>query len=105
MRRKDKKVWIKDMAAQRMVRLFDLADESFDEDPGLSKRYVFLARRIGMRHRVRMPSHLKRRICNSCGAYLVPGASCRVRVRSSRVVTTCMECGHHKRIPYHKAGN
>jgi len=105
MRRKDKKVWIKDMAAQRMVRLFDLADESFDEDPGLSKRYVFLARRIGMRHRVRMPSYLKRRICKGCGAYLVPGVSCRVRMRSGRVVTTCMECGHHKRIPYHKAGS
>ncbi len=88
-----------------MVRLFDLADESFDEDPGLSKRYVFLARRIGMRHRVRMPSHLKRRICKCCGAYLIHGASCRVRVRSGRVVTTCMECGHSKRIPYHTAGS
>ncbi|MDF1532798.1 MAG: ribonuclease P [ANME-2 cluster archaeon] len=104
MRRKDKKVWIRDMAAQRMVRLFDLADESFGDDPDLSRRYVFLARRIGMRHRVRMPFHLKRRICKGCGAYLVPGASCRVRVKDARVVTTCLECGYHRRIPFYKAG-
>lgn len=87
-----------------MVCLFDLADESFDKNPALSKRYVFLARRISMRHRVRIPSHLKRRICKGCGAYLVPGANSRVRARSGRVVTTCLECGHYKRIPYHKAG-
>ncbi|MCL7416122.1 MAG: ribonuclease P [ANME-2 cluster archaeon] len=103
MRRKDKKVWIRDMAAQRMVRLFDLAEESFEKNPDLSERYVLLARRIGMRHRVRMPSHMNRRICKGCGAYLVPGASCRVRVRSGRVVTTCIKCGHHKRIPYRSA--
>ncbi|HIH86792.1 MAG TPA: ribonuclease P, partial [Methanosarcinales archaeon] len=77
MRRNDKKVWIRDMAAQRMVRLFDLAEVSFDDDPGLSKRYVSLARRIGMRHRVRLPPHLKRKVCKRCGAYLVPGTSCR----------------------------
>ncbi len=100
MRRKDRKVWIKDMAAQRMVRLFDLAEESFDVDPDLSKRYVLLARRIGMRHRVRMPAYLKHKVCKGCGAYLVPGASCRVRVRGGRVVTTCLECGKSSRRPF-----
>jgi ribonuclease P protein subunit RPR2 len=100
MRRKDRKLWIRDMAAERMVRLFDLAEESFDNDPGLSKRYVFLARRIGMRHRVRLPPHLKRKVCKGCGTYLVPGASCRVRIRGSRVITTCLECGKSSRRPF-----
>lgn len=100
MRRRDRKVWIRDMAAQRIKRLFDLADETFKEDPGMSKRYVFLARKMGMRHRVRMPAHLKRKVCKGCGAYLVPGSSIRVRLRGGRVVTTCMDCGYCMRIPY-----
>lgn len=100
MRRKDRKVWIRDMAAERMVRLFDLAEESFDNDPVLSKRYVFLARRIGMRHRVRLPPHLKHRVCKGCGAYLVPGTSCRVRIKDRRVITTCLECGRSSRRPF-----
>jgi len=74
--RKDRKLWIRDIAAERIVRLFDLAEESFDNDSGLSKRYVFLARKIGMRHRVGLPPHRKRKVCKRCGTYLVPGASC-----------------------------
>ena len=88
------------MAFQRIQRLFDLAEESFDKDPALSKRYAFLARKISMRHRIRIPGELKRRVCKECGAFLVPGANCRVRTKEHRVVATCLECGRHMRIPY-----
>jgi ribonuclease P protein subunit RPR2 len=98
--RKHKKAWIRDMAAQRIQRLFNLAAESFEKDPELSKRYVFIARKIGMRHRVRIPKELKRRVCKECGTFLVPGANCMVRTRGCRIVTTCLECECHMRIPY-----
>lgn len=88
------------MASQRIQVLFERAEEAFAEDPSLSNRYVLLAGKISMRHRVRIPAALKRRVCRKCGAFLVPGASCRVRLGDNRVVTTCLTCGRMMRIPY-----
>jgi ribonuclease P protein subunit RPR2 len=97
---KNRKTGIRDIATSRIKRLFELADEFFELDPNLSKRYVLLARKIGMRHRVRIPAELKRRVCKGCGAFLVPGANCRVRIRDYRIVTTCLECGRQIRRPF-----
>ncbi len=51
--------------------------ESFDNDHGLSKRYVFLARKMGVRHRVRLSSHLKQGVQRmrhlSCPRYKLQG--------------------------------
>lgn len=93
---------MKDMARQRIERLFDLAEKEFEKRPDRSNRYVQLARQIGMRHRVRIPTHLKRRMCRKCYSYLVPGANARVRLhgRGRYIVTTCLECGHQMRRPY-----
>jgi len=100
MRRKNKKEWIREMAHQRIRLLFELAEESFEKAPLLSNRYVLLAKKISMRHRIRMPRALKRRICKKCGVFLVPGSNSRIRIRDDRVVTTCLECGMIVRIPY-----
>lgn len=100
MRRKNKKAWIREMARQRIKLLFNLAEECFEKAPDLSNRYVLLAKKISMRHRIRMPRALKRRICKECGAFLVPGSNCRIRIRNDRVVTTCLACGMIMRIPY-----
>ena len=104
MQHKKRKVWIRDMAAQRIRQLFEMADEIFKQDPMMSKRYVYLARRMGMRHRVRIPAELKRRVCKECGAYLVPGANCRVRIKNNMIITMCMDCGRLMRKPYSKTG-
>ncbi|MDK2974773.1 MAG: ribonuclease protein subunit [Methanofollis sp.] len=87
------------IAEERITRLFALADETFRTDPARSNRYVALARRIGMRQRVRIPAELRFRFCRRCLAYLVPGASARVRVQHGKVIVTCLVCGHQKRYP------
>lgn len=87
------------IAQERIERLFALAEEVSRTDPARSKRYVTLARRIGMRQRVRIPAHLRIRFCRRCSAYLVPGASARVRVQHGKVIVTCLACGHQKRYP------
>jgi len=87
------------IAEERIARLFALADEAFKTDPSRSKRYVALARRIGMRQRVRIPADLRFRFCRRCSGYLVPGASARVRVQHGKVIVTCLVCGHQKRYP------
>ena len=90
------------VARERIERLFELADEVHDENPERAKRYVERAREIAQKERVRMPSHLKRRYCDSCGAYLVPGKNARVRLRSDNklVSARCLECGATARYGY-----
>ncbi len=100
MARKNRKKLIRDIAQQQIQRLFELADVISETRPELSDRYIHLAKQIGMRHRVRIPSHLKRRMCKHCGKYLVPGRTCRVRLNYARVVITCYACGKQIRYPY-----
>jgi ribonuclease P protein subunit RPR2 len=90
------------LARERIERLFELADEVHDEDPERAQRYVERAREIATSERVRIPSHLKRRYCDSCGAYLVPGRNARVRLRSDHelVSVRCLECGTTARYGY-----
>ncbi len=91
-----------DMAAQRIERLFRLAAEACRERPDLADRYVDIARRISMRHRVSIPGELKRHICKNCGGYLAPGVNARVRIDGRNVLITCQRCGGIKRYPYKK---
>ncbi|MEM2943052.1 MAG: ribonuclease P [Candidatus Bathyarchaeia archaeon] len=92
----------RDIAKQRIERLFTLAEDCFKESPILANRYVGLARRIGMKCRVRIPKPLRMRYCRVCGHFLVPGINSRVRTRpdsKGRVVVTCLNCGEIKRYP------
>jgi len=98
--RKKQKDWAKDMAYERILRLFELADMEFRKHPERSDRYVQLARRIGMRYRVRMPPELKHRICRHCHSYLVQGATARTRLQGTHISTTCLACGKQMRRPY-----
>ncbi|MCS7386895.1 MAG: ribonuclease P [archaeon GB-1867-005] len=93
---------IKDVALQRIIRLFELAEDVFLSNPKLADRYVELARRISMRCKVRIPRKWRKRFCHFCGAFLWPGINCRVRLRSNRmphIVITCLKCGRQMRFP------
>ncbi|MHA1733956.1 MAG: ribonuclease P protein component 4 [Promethearchaeota archaeon] len=95
---------MKVIAKERVEILFGLAERAFPTHPERAHRYVEIARRVAMSARVRIPRSLKRRVCHGCKRYLVPGANCRYRLqsgpgRASRVVLTCLECGHRTR--YH----
>jgi ribonuclease P protein subunit RPR2 len=87
------------IASERMAILFEEAERAARRnEPGLSDRYAGLARSIGMRYNVRLPSSVKRRACRKCGAFLVPGKNLRVRLRSGRTVWTCLKCGAISRM-------
>jgi ribonuclease P protein subunit RPR2 len=86
---------------QRIERLFELAEaEAIHEREQRSKRYIQLARAIGMRYRVRIPKHLKMRLCKGCYSFLIPGKNARVRLRGEYMTTTCLRCGQHMRRLY-----
>ncbi len=90
----------RDIALKRIRKLFAMAQGSTAENRDLSDRYVRLARRIGMRYQVSMPTDLRRRVCRGCESLLVPGRTARVRVASGRVSVTCLRCETVKRYPY-----
>lgn len=92
---------IKDIATARIERLFELAAVEYRSYPERSDRYVQLAKRIGMKYRLRLPSSLKRKVCRGCGSYLVSGNSSRTRLHGQYITTTCLKCGREMRIPYH----
>lgn len=91
----------KDLAMERIQRLFKLAESEYSSNPARSNKYVSLARKIGMRYLVRFPRELKVRFCKRCGGYLVPGDNCRIRLKGRYMVITCLKCGAIKRYPYH----
>ncbi|WP_406660531.1 ribonuclease P protein component 4 [Methanolobus sp. ZRKC3] len=98
--RKKKKTIAKDIALERITYLFSAAGDAYPLDPMRSNRYASLARRIGMRYRVSIPSELKRKICKKCNSFLVPGSNCRVRLSDGSIIITCLNCGAIKRYPF-----
>lgn len=89
-----------DLAKQRIGRLFAMAAEAYAKRPDLADRYVDIARRISMRHRVSIPRELKRNVCKECYSYLRPGSNARIRTDGQNVVITCLKCGGIRRYPY-----
>lgn len=98
---------IRKIARERINILFKQAMEILEEEPALSKRYVELARKIGMRSKVRLPTEYRWMVCKHCKGFLLPGKTSRTRIQQRRephIVITCLNCGGYNRIPL-KRGN
>jgi ribonuclease P protein subunit RPR2 len=92
----------KQIALQRVHKLFSLAKEVVNEDPELAQRYVRIARRVAMRTRLRLPKEYRSLVCRKCKSFILPGVNCRIRIQQRRephMVITCLNCGGHSRIP------
>jgi ribonuclease P protein subunit RPR2 len=96
---------VREAALDRIESLYDLSfNMARAGEMNYARRYLKLARKIGMRHTVRIPMHLKRRTCSNCMAPLLPGITSRSRIRSGRKIVTCLECGHISRFPHSDKG-
>lgn len=82
--------------------LLALAAASAGKDERLMRSAVRDAIRLSERLRLRMPLEEKRKLCKKCYAYLRPGVTSRSRVRSGRVIITCLSCGNVKRLQYRR---
>lgn len=86
------------IATERIAILMRLAAKmASSKDTELADRYAGLARTLGMRYNIRLPADFKRRLCPSCGSYLVPGRNLRVRLRPGKAVWTCLKCKKTRR--------
>jgi len=89
-------------ARHKIENLFEQADLIFKDNKKLANRYVSLARKIGMKLNLRLPSRLQKRFCKHCYSFLVPGINCRIRTRENKVVYYCLECKKYMRFPFIK---
>ena len=90
-----------DIGIQRIDKLTSMATEAVKEGkPDRARRYVDLARRIGMKTRTGIPAAYV--YCDRCLIPLVPGVNCTIRLNNGRVSITCAECGVIRRQPYIK---
>jgi len=92
----------RNIAKERIEILLNQALGIMYEDTDLAQRYVEMAKKIGMRYKVRMPKQQKLFLCRGCKRFLIPGLNCRVRIQQKRephITMTCLECKDVKRIP------
>jgi len=97
----------KRIALERITILFTMAKEVFKKDPELAQHYSDLARRIGMRYKVKIPRKFRKLICKHCKSFILPGINCTIRIQQRRephVVITCLICGGRMRIPLRNRG-
>jgi len=87
----------KKIATERIEYLLKRSHEIKNEDYELAKRYIILVTKIAKKYRIR----LKKRKILFCKKCLYPYRSdrMRVRIRKSRVIITCLNCGYEKRVP------
>lgn len=88
-----------DIAKERILMLFEKAENVFGKSQRLASRYVTLAVKISHRTNTRIPASLQRKFCKNCLSFLVPGVNCRVRTKG-KLVYTCLGCGKSSRMPY-----
>lgn len=92
---KDHKAAAKELARERIEIL--VASALREKDETLAEKQAALAKKIALRHRVRLPYYMRQLFCKQCKAFIVPGRTSRVRVgrAGTRAVRlTCARCGH-----------
>ena len=90
---------VQKIAKERIKLMFELAKDNFKKDSKLSDKYVRIARRIAMKHKIRLAASLKKRFCKHCHKYLMPSVNCRVRLHKHRLIYYCFGCKHYTRHP------
>lgn len=102
MRKTGKPDWQKKIAEERIEILFGLAKKEIEKNPERSRRYVELARKIGMRYNVRFSKQLKRIFCKECNTILMPGRTSQVRIggKIKSVTVKCKNCNTVYRYGY-----
>ncbi|MFW5990693.1 MAG: ribonuclease P protein component 4 [Nanoarchaeota archaeon] len=97
---KSEKKRIKRIATQRMENLVKLSGRMYPKDHELSRKYIRLARKIGMKANIRFSRHNRRKFCRYCDTPFIPGVNCRVRLTGKTITYYCKNCKKFRRIRY-----
>jgi ribonuclease P protein subunit RPR2 len=97
--------WQQRIAKERIEILFRQAEENFKKHPERSRRYVELARKIGLRYNVRFSKELKMKFCKNCNSLLIPEVSSQVRVEKKTLIIKCKKCDKLYKRPLKRWSN
>ena len=87
----------KEIATKRMQILFNNAISNARLDPDLAEKQALLAKKIGMKYRIRMSYEISSSFCKKCKKFIVPGINSKIRIGRSNVKSiriTCNYCTH-----------
>ncbi|MFH1439920.1 MAG: hypothetical protein ABIG89_05105 [Candidatus Woesearchaeota archaeon] len=90
------------IAEQRISELFRQAIDMYNQDSKLSDRYVYLARKMAMKYKVKLTSLQKRKFCKHCYSFLMPGKNCIIRITGKTITYSCKICKKFTRLGYKK---
>jgi len=90
------------IARERIGILFGFAEKELKEHPKRSKRYVELARKIGMRYNIRLGKEQKRKFCKNCNSVLKSGVTSQQRTEKGKLIIKCTKCNKIYRYPFEK---
>ncbi|HYZ50213.1 MAG TPA: RNase P subunit [Nitrososphaeraceae archaeon] len=86
------------IAAERIKILLTSALEEVKQNKDdLADRNAYIAKKIAMRLRLRLPYEYRQLYCKGCKKFITPGKYSRIRIGRSRVSSiriTCLKCGH-----------
>ena len=88
---------LRKIALERMQILIKNAMSNARTNPELSQKQALLARKISMRHKIRMPYELRMVFCKKCKSFIAPGINSKIRLGRSSIKSiriTCNFCGH-----------
>lgn len=86
------------IARERIAYLFNLARETFRNDPELAVESISVMERIALRFDITLPQEIKRFYCKKCkNPY--SGYS-KLRLYEGMMEIRCHHCGNIRRIPY-----
>ena len=86
--------WQIDIAKERIEKLLNLSKEKAKTEPEKSRRYVRLARKIGLRYNVRLTRFQKKSFCKECNTVMVPGITMSIRIVDGKQSKKCSICGN-----------
>lgn len=90
----ERKEMMKQVAAERMAKLFQIARSEAGRDAALSKEHVRELIKISTHYKVPLTQEMKRGICKECSSILIPGKNAEFRVTSKGYVARkCLACG------------
>ena len=89
------------IALDRCAELVKLAKLMWKGDKELSRRYIHLARKLAMRHRLKLG---RRSFCKKCNSVFIIGETLVVRTsaKEKSVIWKCKECQNALKFPFTK---
>jgi len=94
---------IKRISLERIKILFEEGEKAAKKNRfDLAKKYIILAKNIGMRCNVKIPKNLKLKFCKNCNYFLIPGKSAKLKIDSKKkfIKIKCLNCGKYRIYKY-----